>query len=1024
MTATLTVQAEVKADGSQAAAEIEKLGGKLSQTKTRLSDLKTQSRDAAQQLKVLETSGRAASTSADALKTSLASLAAREVQLRQEASAAAAALRELGNAQNRVGASAGQVRASTAQLGQQIGDVAQGMAMGTAASTIFAQQIGQVTFAMSGLNGIAGRIGTFLSGPWGAVLTGAAIVAASLANALSNSKEAAEDAAAGADKNKTSAERLTEAMKSLDQATGFANRSAREASENAAALSRSLIDEAKVTRAAAVEQLNLARSRLLAKQADKGLAIGSAANFGANFGIINEDDTIARQLKVIDAQEKKIAADTAAVDASEAFGRAERAAAAATDARAAAQQRYDEEVRKTREQLKLNQITEAQATAQLTRSKQALDASRDAARDAGREKRELAKEIRDAARAYEELVEAADKGRFAIAGTKFGGITSGGTSGQSIGSGAAELAARLEREALEKAAAKSREDSGLTRVIEAQERLIEIGKETGERMADGFRRRALTDAVAIGQAIGGSAGNLLTSIAAAAQGAATGDFTGLGGRAGGILTLLGGLGANGSGLKGLDRARASSPDEIRRADAAGRQLAPDAFRDGFREVFSKPIEGITQTLTSIFKDDGVFAKTIGRAAGGAATGSLVGEIGSAISDNFSKTGAQIGGALGGALSGVLGPLGGLLGSVAGGLFGGLFAKSGSTTVSSSGDGNIGQSGSGSAAVQRATAGLGNTIADTVQSIADALGADVGAFSVSIGKRGSSFRVDTSGSGRIRGSTVTATKDESEALQLAVADALRDGAIVASPRVQTALRRYADNVNKAVAEALKVKGLEELLANRDNPFAGVFNSLEDQIAQRLKVANDYGFDLVQIEEINGEERARVLRETLQSATGSIRSLLDDLNFGSRATGSISERLTGLTAERDRVTALARGGDTSQLDVLAQIISQIDDLQREAFGATAPAADGRTESIALLNDLVAQTEGRIQAAADAARVENDRTYQKLTEANASLDDMVNLMGMNNAYLSQLIAQGGYGGAFLGGYAGFDLASIYAR
>jgi hypothetical protein len=254
----------------------------------------------------------------------------------------------------------------------------------------------------------------------------------------------------------------------------------------------------------------------------------------------------------------------------------------------------------------------------------------------------------------------------------------------------------------------------------------------------------------------------------------------------------------------------------------------------------------------------------------------------------------------------------------------------------------------------------------------------------------------------------------------VADALRDGAIQASPRVQTALRRYADNVNKAVAEALKVKGLEDLLANRENPFASVFRNLEDQIAQRLKVARDYGFDLVQIEEINGEERARVLRDTLASTTGSIRQLLADLTIGSRATGSVAERLAGLTAERDRVSALARAGDTSQLDVLANLVSQIDDLQRQAFGATAPAADGRAESVALLNELISQTEARIEAAAAAARVDNDRTYQQLTEANSSLDDMVNLMGLNNQLLAQLAAQG------FAGFSGInlDLASFYAR
>lgn len=92
----------------------------------------------------------------------------------------------------RSGAVSGQVRASMANLGQQVGDIAQGFAMGTPPVTIFAQQMGQVAYAASGLGGRIGAVATFLSGPWGAALTGTAVILAALAASHDKAGEAAD----------------------------------------------------------------------------------------------------------------------------------------------------------------------------------------------------------------------------------------------------------------------------------------------------------------------------------------------------------------------------------------------------------------------------------------------------------------------------------------------------------------------------------------------------------------------------------------------------------------------------------------------------------------------------------------------------------------------------------------------------------------------------------------------------------------------------------------------------------------
>jgi murein DD-endopeptidase MepM/ murein hydrolase activator NlpD len=66
--------------------------------------------------------------------------------------------------------SAGQVRASQVQLGQQFNDFSTQVLSGGSVVTAFAQQSGQAAFALQGMNGTLGTVGKFLAGPWGTIL--------------------------------------------------------------------------------------------------------------------------------------------------------------------------------------------------------------------------------------------------------------------------------------------------------------------------------------------------------------------------------------------------------------------------------------------------------------------------------------------------------------------------------------------------------------------------------------------------------------------------------------------------------------------------------------------------------------------------------------------------------------------------------------------------------------------------------------------------------------------------------------
>lgn len=84
------------------------------------------------------------------------------------------------------------------QLGQQFQDVAVQAQMGTSAFTIFAQQGSQVGFALSGMRGKLGQVGTYLAGPWGVALTLGVVAAGKIYDALNKVADASDLAKIGA----------------------------------------------------------------------------------------------------------------------------------------------------------------------------------------------------------------------------------------------------------------------------------------------------------------------------------------------------------------------------------------------------------------------------------------------------------------------------------------------------------------------------------------------------------------------------------------------------------------------------------------------------------------------------------------------------------------------------------------------------------------------------------------------------------------------------------------------------------
>lgn len=405
----------------------------------------------------------------------------------------------------------------------------------------------------------------------------------------------------------------------------------------------------------------------------------------------------------------------------------------------------------------------------------------------------------------------------------------------------------------------------------------------------------------------------------------------------------------------------------------GPQVTVTAPRRGVRspqELFSTAIGGIAEKTLGLFTNPETaskigqgFGKYAGKGLAGAFEGQAASSIANMVGIKTNQTGSMIGGAIGG-LTGIPGA-GAILG-LAGGIVGKLFerVKSGSATITSV-DGAAKTRGD--TQVTDALSGTAKSVQSGIQKIADALGADVGSFAVSIGKREDYYRVDGSGSSRVDAKHPGAGllyngKDEAAAIEIAIRNAIADGAVKAvSPAVAKALQSNG-SLDKAVAEAVKVQQLERSLGGLTGQLRAVFETFDRTAADRVRIAKAYGLDLLQVEKLNATERAKLLEDTLKSRVGSLKDLLTSMTSGDLFEGSAVDRRQTLLKDIATARADAEAGKDGAADKVAELYRQLLSTSKEAFGTGGDeyAAD-RKAAAETARALIAMETGRVNSAA---------------------------------------------------------------
>ena len=931
----------VTVDASDAVQQLDRLENEVAQANVAFREQQSAAAAAGRALDKLKADTLANAEAVAAARREL--VAAEQAQLKLAASAKIAqqALRDAQQAQGGLTQSSGAARAAMTNLGQQIGDVTQGLVLGVNPATIFAQQAGQVAFAVQGMGGAMSGVARFLGGPWGIALTTAIVALSPFIGKLFEADNAARVAKDG------SLSFAREVGVVFDGISSVAGR---------------VFDPM-------VSSFERAAANVIAR-------------------LPSFRDLVAKGLRNVDTFTGLVGGRLFGVEGTNLAAGYER-----TRGRAVARARKEDDLDSIYQLI--DEANAGQATRELMQriTDEASRKSADAAKKLADENRKLAEAYNPVLAAQQDYRKALED----ISKAEARGIVTAASAADARLAAAEKLRqARLKALGYQPTGPIKLADAGdLTNSLGARgyaddlaremERVLGpngLGRELGIRVAGDFGRKALE----VSQIIGGSIGQ---SFARSLQ------------RASGLASFF-------------DRA---SPG------------LGTAFGDGFNRLlngFERLTPNLGKLFDRIFGSGSDFAKFAGRAAGGAAVGGVVANV-----FGLGSTGAQIGGAIGAslekplgkALNGIFkglgdfaGPIGSIVGSLLGGLFKGKnpFADARITTTSTGVDSSIfNQRGSGSAQQGMTIAGA---VGSQLKQIAASLGGEIkaGLNLGAIGFSGSEYYFNPTG-GDFKGAGVQRFATAEEAVSAAVTNALSTGAIAGSPKVQAALQRYASNVNQAVAEALKVKGLEDLLDNSANPYSAALRAFEKQAAQRLTVARDYGFYLLQVERVNAEERKKLIERTLEQSIGSAKALLEELQFGSRATGSFGERRNALLAERDRLLGLAKAGDDDAVQKLTQVLEQLLDVSQAGYGATDPFATDRASTVNLLQQLVAQRQSQIEAAATAAKVPDPQ----LSEANASLDDLVTLNQRIAASLAQIAAQGGFSGG-----GGEGLAGLYAR
>lgn len=434
---------------------------------------------------------------------------------------------------------------------------------------------------------------------------------------------------------------------------------------------------------------------------------------------------------------------------------------------------------------------------------------------------------------------------------------------------------------------------------------------------------------------------------------------------------------------------------------------------------SKNTSVVAEGQSKLFKDiakmleGGFYGQTAGSLAFGnknSSFGSFVGgALGEKLGEKFLSKGLE---KIAGGLGKFAGPIGAIAGGLLGGALGGLLSKTprGYATIGAGSDGKLAVTGTGgnsNSAIKAGNQAAGATL-DTLDKIAEMLGGtyDASKGSVSIGRSGDSWHVDTTGRGRLKKSQggLDFDDDYDAAVRAATMDLIKDGVISGLRASTQRLLQQGKDLDAAVQKALDFESVFTRLKEYDDPTGAALDALDREFERLDKIFKDAGASAAEyadLERLYGLERAKAIEEATNRVTGSLKDLYGELTVGDNGK-SLRDRLSAAQAVYDPLKARVQAGDRSAYDAYAKAAQDLLGIQREFSGSQSP-------YFALLNEVTNLTKSAIDRESNIISIAEgrDSPFTSTGKASDTYAPVVSAIGETNDLLRQigrLIAGGG--------------------
>lgn len=443
---------------------------------------------------------------------------------------------------------------------------------------------------------------------------------------------------------------------------------------------------------------------------------------------------------------------------------------------------------------------------------------------------------------------------------------------------------------------------------------------------------------------------------------------------------------------------------------------------------------LTTSVADIFLDKGTAEKIgqgiaggitksqgagYGMMAGGLVLGQSNSPLGSAIGGAIGEK--VLGKALGKGLEGISkslgslgGPLGGIIGGIAGGLIGGLMTstpRASSTIGGVNGSLGVVSTRGNSAQLRKASSGAAGEAIDSLDRIAEALGATINAAngSVSIGVRKGKYRVDTTGSGITKTSkgAIDFGEDSAAAIRAATLDLIKDGVLEGLRQSTQNLLRQAEDLDSAIQKALDFEGIFTRLKEFKDPVGAALDALDKEFKRLIRISQEAGAteeEMARLEELYGFERIEAMKQAQESFLGSLRDFVKSLETGDNGL-SLRSRFTNAQAAYNPLADAIKAGGQVDYDKFTEAAQDYLGIAREMYGSQDAYFKVFNEILGLSKQALADQENVVSIASgrpspfDTPSID---TVPVVQAVDAQSQMMLTQSSETNALLAQILAR----------------------